>query len=181
MPSVGFSEPTGTGDMVQDAKSFDFAISKGLKYTPIVGKSVAVEFSDLRLDPAPFNGKEECIVAEILRELDILLHAVPVAGRVFRDAAVSDSSGALFPQPPIAVEVVPLDLVTCDGCPPKKGARELLHFFLLPCRLHSRAREVLPWRCARFHGTRSAPLRLKDGAGKFLASSCGIRAMCYKA
>lgn len=77
----------------------------------LVERSI-VESTPCRLDTCPFDAHTEGVVPEIHHELVVVAPAIPVVTGPLAGGVVFDQA-ELFPLPPVARPIVPLDLVAC--------------------------------------------------------------------
>src|SRR5918996_3668490 len=102
--------------------SAEIAFDGAVDHAPVVGDLGAREVPGGGLDAGPFDAEPVVGEAEFREQVHVLAPPVVAVGRV--EAGLGDGAAAVFRLPPVAVDVVALDLVGGGGGSPQEPVGE---------------------------------------------------------
>lgn len=127
-PSALGRKPLRQCHVVQRDHGLDAVLMAHVDHMAVVQQLRFGEASLRRLDAGPFDGEAVHAQSGVGEHSDVLAVAVVAVGRVSRRFVEVRAFGML-PGPPVARDVVPLDLMRGCGCAPDEFRRELVLFF----------------------------------------------------
>jgi len=124
LPAADVRQPHRVGEVVQGDHRGHATVPERAHHLAVVVQRGRVELAAPGLDPAPLQRQAVGVVAhpteevEVLAEADVVLAGVPAA------IPGLDLPGPLLPAPPVAVAVVPFNLVRGRGGAPEEALTE---------------------------------------------------------